>query len=528
MPPRHVFSRRCWCGPVLAWLLAGAVYADEPTYIPPPEPRADPNNRPMPEFNVRDSPPKPVTVFYPPIPPGMGDTTPSSSVAARGVANAPEEMSLYIDEPFYAVLAARLDGDDFTMRLRHPLDHYRIGRDNLLVELRAELERTADFSREDRLAALEMLAKKQAPALAELEQTAEDLRDAFSKSTYDWSAKRVWRLGDGKNAYTDKDEAQAMRGMAYFQDGLSLAQRRLLREAANDILGAQPRRRKDALRDNVVAFLPEGAQVRIVAKYDTPLATKLAEFQQLKTALKEELRAAVAKEDNRSLALLRTSAFQRLAEKQAPRIAQLEELAEEIRRAYDATKPARPRTPISPLPPVLSGRIAAVIDLRRALHRDTMAEINELNARYPKLPATLIAELRGNRLVTKLIPYGGASDPESAKGREIEKFRLEFAAIMSRYDDRYEELSKEVEAVRVEVAAFLGTSDPVKIGAVIGVTAQHALIKSTYDAFAEYRAAALEPGLSPAQRRLLFGAGLARLDIALPSAVAQPTASPTR
>ncbi len=495
----------------LAWWSAAAV-------------RAQLDSSPPAEY--RDVWIKPYPIFFPPVPPGMGESSPGESLGKGGMASAPEEMSLYVDELFYPILATRLHEDNFSMRLRHPLDHYRIARDNLLVELRAELERTSDFSRDDRLAALEELAKKQAAALAALEHDAEELRQSFAKSAYHWSAIRNWRLGDGTREYSASDEAEVMRAVAFYQDGLSTSQRRLLREAANDVLNDPARTGKKPAsppRDFVVAFLPEGSRIRIPVTDGTPLAAKTEEFKRLKKELKDELRALVLQRDDTIFGFIRTNAYQSLATQQASRIARLERLAEDIRREYDATRPPRPRPPLSPLPPLMTARIAAVLDMRRALQRDTINALNEINPRYPNLPATVVMEFRGTQLVTRIIPYPSANDPESPQGRMLEKYRKEVRVALDSYDDRLDALKKEIESLRADAGAFLNTTDPQKINDALGVVAIYSMAKANEEAYAEYRISTIEPGLSAEQRRLLFGASLGHLDIALPSAEPQPT-----
>ncbi len=486
-------------------------------------------NAPLPPLRAPDSVEQPAVprgslkpVYFPPITPALGDLSVAASVPTGGPFAAPEEMALYLDEPFYAMLATRLATRDFSLPIRHRLDHYRIARDNLLVELRAELERTHDFPRADRLAALQELAAKQTPLIAALEREGETLRDEISRWSNDWSAHRMWSLTEG--GYSDYEKAEVMRATAYYQDGLSPAQRRLLREIAQEIF-AQPRDAANVpLPDSALYFLPETSRVKLDPEPSGALAEKVFAFKQLKTALKQELIDLVITKDNVPLNIFRTPAYERLAQNQAPRFTKLEKLAEEIRVGHQAARPPIKHTVTSPLPPILTGRIAAVLDQRRALQRDTMPLIDAVVAQYPNLPAVFTMEYQGLDLRLRVIPDQESRDPRSVGGRQIDRFREQLAVIIDAYEAKRDQLTAEVKSLQTDVATFLGTDDPRQLAAALGAVTRFALYKATEDAYEEYRVATLEPGLSSEQRRLLFGGALVHLDNALPNGKKQPFA----
>jgi hypothetical protein len=138
----------------------------------------------------------PKVVCFPPFPPPLDRPISHIAVPAlRNVTPAPE-LSAYVSEIFYPPLSTWLAERTLTDQLRSRLAAFQAEKLALQREIRAELDRQRAADPDDRRSALEELARRQAPRLAALEQTAEQLRADLATSRYDWRAIRSWTLGE--------------------------------------------------------------------------------------------------------------------------------------------------------------------------------------------------------------------------------------------------------------------------------------------------------------------------------------------
>ena len=80
----------------------------------------------------------------------------------------------------------------------------------------------------------------------------------------------------------------------------------------------------------------------------------------------------------------------------------------------------------------------------------------------------------------------------------------------------------ESDAIRRDAAAALGNPSPRAVNAALESARRQAALDDFQDAYREYRAAVFEPGMSPEQRRLLFGGAIEKLDLPLPRGELQP------
>ncbi|MBA4137667.1 MAG: hypothetical protein C0518_10160 [Opitutus sp.] len=399
------------------------------------------------------------------------------------------ELMPYANELFYAPLSTRFAGGTLNRRHRQRLDSYRIARDGALSELRSALA-GGDAS------VLETLRTGQDKLLADLVVGADALRrdlyrGGFAVSDGDWNQHRNWRLGDPHSKRTPQellyDEFSVVRAAIYYQEGLAPEQRQLLREVVAELAEALGERQVDLnasfVPEHVIYFLPHGSRIRLPEGLPAEVSSEIARFVEEKTALKRELRDALFTLDRESESR-REKALQELAERQAPRLSALEPLAEQIRRRLAGR--SAPPAPVAhgALPGELLARIDAYLRDKAELQRAAQRQ----------------AEATPNR----------RSKPSASAGRAAlaefeERNRASLAA-----------LAVEARAIREEVARAAASSPEKSDKSVDALLADFAAAfkqQQLQTLYREYRLATLHPGLSPAQRQLLFDAAIAALDL---------------
>jgi hypothetical protein len=411
------------------------------------------------------------TVWYPPVPAALGGAVASRDAA---VPAPPAELATYATEIFYAPLSAQLaSGRKPSEALRARLESYHATRTALQAELAAKIYLLRDSEAASRLATLEEFSREQTPRVIALEAAAESLRrDLIAEGAED-------RPLPG-------DEATALRAAAFFQEGWSPDQRRLLLEMAAENEGAT----LGGSDGGWFFFSPAGARIRPLVNESAPCTARVRRYEEEKTALKQEVRTVSAKSSS-------AAARAELAMRQAPRFAELEVNAEEIRRSLAVRNDPTRRPELPPMPPELDARIVAYrrekLDLQKAL----LARVEE---------------------VTKKLPSHGSAPQQQ------EKIRDAIAAYTKENATRYAALDKNRDLLRRELARL-------SPGAPAGATSADALLKKFSEAmqqlefwrnYRDYQFAVLQPGLSPEQRRLLFSAALETLALAKADAPPSP------
>ena len=440
--------------------------------------------------------PKLMPVYFPSPPPVLDAELPPLPVIRDKLWS---DLMPHSNELFFAPLSTRLSENDLNRRHRQRLDAHLTSRKTALAELQTALE-AAYPDAAARQAALEALAQRQEPTLAALTTSADLLRHDLYRgglllASADWNLYRNWRLGEEDSKRTPQellyDEFSVLRAAIYYQEGLSAEQRHLLREVTIELAEALGDREPTALGDSfepeqVLFFLPHGVRLRLPGGLPAELSAEIAAFTAAKSALKRELREALFRLDRESSGK-REDALRDLAARQAPAFAQLEQMARKLRPAL-ATLPTFAQAATQPgLPAALAARIDAYLrekaDLQRAARRETEDPAPDAGARKNRATST-----------------------REALAQFEEKNRARFTA-----------LAAEARAIREEVArhaAAQGGGHPVKsVDALLADFArafQHQQLQSLYR---HYRAAVFEPGLSPAQRQLLFDTALAGLDL---------------
>jgi len=488
---------------------------------------AFPGDFPPTEFQA--SVPQPV--FFPPNPPPLGRSLPATpATGATGRFAAPAELAGFVNEPFYPQLAVRLSAGALPPKLRGQLDRYRAEKLSLQNELRAEIDRLRPVPPAERTSAFAALAAKQAARLAALEADAETLRRELHIADRAWGALRQWRLGDGdRRGYSPIEIAQVMRAFSYYENGLAPAQRRLLREIALELVNAADSAANAAAAQPFVFFPPEPARVTIPDDVPADVAASIATYETRKSVLKKELYDTVYARDGQSFTFLRANPLKTLAENHASRLEELETLAEEIRRGLARTGEPETVTERSPLS--LAQQAEVVAWLRRATEAQRAAA---------EKAEAIAAENRGGGLtVTYRFDYDGLkfNVGQSRGGRggpppadlmaRAATVHAKLAAVAEEYSQQLNDLIKERDELRAEVGRALkltGAAADRAFATAVRVTSA----RETESGYRDYRVAVFQPGLSPAQRRILFDAVTEQLNLPLPRGELQPTRrSPT-
>jgi hypothetical protein len=461
-------------------------------------------------------------IYFPPAPPALGEPIPVNLTRGSLAKFAPPSvLASYVYEPFYAPLSPLLFSENLDRRRREKLDGYRAARTTALEALRTKLDSLRNADADARRQALATFADEQAPALAALEATAEELRSnfvngGFFESGSDWNDTRQWRLGDNTRWESTADEIKVMTAAAFFQDGLSPAQRRLLRELAMELSDSLQAPGADISLDApgpFFYFAPEMARIRLPVNLPPEVSTKIVAYQAQKAALKAELREMLYKQDRTLFDFKRVAALKVLAEQQAGRLAALEQLAEEIRVGLaPLPNPASP--PALPLPQELSVRISNYLGQKSEWQRLMQAKLEELRAEFPEDRVEYVRE--GMGLAIQIVGNRRSSAEINARRTTA---MANLASFNSVQNDRYLALTRDKEVLRADVlkAVTSALSGPGS-KSIDQLLRQYAYAfgqQERWERYREYEIATLQPGLSAAQRRLLFGAAMEKLDLPL-------------
>jgi len=474
---------------------------------------------------------KSVSIFFPPAAPPIGAPIPPKQ--APGLQTpAPQELAKFIYEPFYAPLSTRLAEQDLSRKLITRLDNYKAKRSALQTELQKKLDSLTDAMPADRIQQLETFAREQTPRIAELEATAEQLRSDLLRGgligifsgTGDWNETRRWALG-GETLPQDRQqtlvfEFLVMRAAVYYQEGLSPAQRRLLREIAMELQveAFKPKTEEPSKNEtSLMFFSPETSRIGVPDDLPPDLSAKIATYQSEKKAIKTELRNTLYSQD-RAAASRRFQVLKQLAESQASRIAVLDGLADDIRACLSRLpKPPGPTTPPA-FPAELAKRISAYQKEKLAIQKLLQSKLDEVRERLSITPegfnVTRKASDDRSRITFNLQTPPGLPDYKRTLIRQaIDDLNKQNA-------QRFDALNKEREVIREEVARFAAVPRDAS-----GENSVRSLLRDFFTALREeeswqpykdYQTAVYQPGLSPEQRRLLFEVALEKLALPLP------------
>jgi hypothetical protein len=445
----------------------------------------------------------------------------------------PSELGAHGYDPFYAPLSTRLAEGNLSDALRRRLDAYQAMKVALQSELLGKLASLSSADPEARTAGLAAYAREQTPRLVALEKTAEDLRDDFLRTglvalfsgTGDWNEYRTWRvsasqLGDNRDSLTRK--FQVARAAVYYQDGLSPAQRRLLREIAVELQAQafMPAGSASA-SDGTLFFSPDTARVRLPKDLPPALADRVAAYQAEKTRLKAELRDTLFQQDKASKGA-RAQALKQLAATQASRLSRLETMADEIRPELAAEFLRRSAVPGIALPSALAGRLVIYHEGRRKLQEAMRTTLQEIGRILPPTDFTVSqSSTEPSREFSLSLEFARTVSSEKRRQvlQTIDRFNRE-------HRDEVATLQQQQLALRAAMTEFIATHPEAARGKSVDSLLQDNMAASIETGirplYETYRVAVLQPGLSPEQRRLLFDAALRQLDLPLPAGELQP------
>ncbi len=475
--------------------------------------------------------------YFPPTLPALGEPIGRRTSSLLMYMNSPAfsdpitpQLSPYVGELFYPPLATHLHNEDLTRGQHAALATYRGNRAALVSALRTKLESLKDADGPTRERALVSFAREQAAPIDALEQEAETIRadlvqGGFFKSGVawdDWDAVRSWRLGDDLRYESRLDEFKVIRAAAYFYANLIPGQRRLLQELAMEL--DEPLTEPTAAvaldaPEARVYFSPETARVFIPRNLPADLGAKLAAYQKEKAALKEEIRAAIYKLDRSFFYFTRKSIMNPLADAQAPRIAALENLAEEIRRGL-ATVPNsyRPRRVTSSNE--LADRVEVYMRERQTLLRALQDKLALSQKMFPtaRIEFTRIGEGQGLSITAN-------RKQSKSESKKIEAYKTEIALFNDEQEKRFVSLGAMRAAIRADLAKLAPGNTPggtASVDDLLRRFAREYQERSIWEQYSDYDAAVFEPGLSPGQRRLLLVAAFQTMDPPLPRGSRQP------
>jgi len=446
-------------------------------------------------------------ILFPPFPPSLG-ARPDSP----GGSTYPTALAEFAGEPFFMAFCSLRVRQLLSLPRLRRFEAYEQDRDKLVLELREALARTRDQTGGAPLAALATLSATQEKSLRKLAAEAENLHReltiANSSQPYD-SGEALAKARDA----IKPDEQPGMKAYctallaAQFHVGLSPDQRQLLLEIAAD--SVLPKGAAKSEPSSPQYFLPACARLRWPDSPDRETAAKLESFQAKRAALKQELADAVADIEAHTGEPKRTAKYKDLADQEAPRFAELENLAEEIRlRMNGLPLPDQPAP--SRLPADLINRVGHMMDGKTALLREVQRAGKHLGKELA--PERVEVVYLNN---TASLAARPPTDPTAAlkKDREYTLARLQSSNVD--FKRLFGELAVVMSAVRTEIQRYHDTLSGDKVPDVNALSIQLArayTVQENWNRYRDYRDAVLTPGLSPAQRRLLFSAAVADLE----------------
>jgi hypothetical protein len=393
----------------------------------------------------------------------------------------------------------------------------------LVQEIRSLLLALKDSVGQYRTTQLAALEVSQATRIAGLEVASEGIRADLGQmralglpvETSDLKETPSWRARAPRGSPVDPDEirqqSQALRGLAYFLDGLSPSQRYILLEAAVELrvssVDAGPGYRW-------LNFSPEPARIRISVNLPQTLEAEIGRYTAIRESLRNEIGDVLRKTED-STSETRRSGLIDLSAAQAPRFAELESLAEAIRRGLSVL-PAQAGPPSTPsVPTDLSERISAYhehkVELLKKLRAMLVAPTPAVSAEeaVPKAadPNTgALAWLHDGSRRTEVQPTTlrvSVAEFDRVQGELIDSLNREEAGIR--------------EALAIYIRSTNGPADRKSINDLLRDFEDARQKQEMWDKYADYRAAVLMPGLSAGQRRILFDAAVEKLSLPLPA-----------
>lgn len=425
----------------------------------------------------------------------------------------------FVNEPFYPQLAFRLNKKTLSRSLSTALGEYLAEKERLRQAIRDELRRTEAAPPVEREQALQKLALAQAPALAALRKRTQVLWDKLTSSDEEWGALREWRLGDAKRGDRPAEVSQVMLAAAFYEEGLEIEQRELLRAIALEVTASVDpiAAAKVAETQPFFHMLPAPARIALPINLPPDVGRRAAELESRLSAMRKELYDWVFTQDRR-WSLNRRSAFAELAKKQVPEMLEIDRQAEALRRDLirhpDLAAPPKD-APL--LPAAINQEMRELIRLRMALEQEIGQKILQLEQKHKHVEISYAFAVK--RLITSVrvtldwSRHTQRRELQAAVGEDLEKVQV-------LYRERFDALAVLGEAIGPRAVAHFAT--PSEAAVALAAVSRQLVLQAKGDPHEDYRAAVLEPGLSLAQRRLLFDAAAANQKLPPPRSVLQP------
>jgi hypothetical protein len=477
---------------------------------------------------AKEAPKPPSILFFPPFPPVLESDIPVISPLEPGPP-APEELSAFVGETFYPLLATRLQANDLPKEMRAEILDYRDSKMALQGELRALIAALKDADPAERLRRLAELASRQADRIAALGERAERIRsDLREKNVLGVPVdehsmtddKRLW-VHSVAESPTDAAgllrESEALMDAAFYQEGLGSEQRRLLFEAAIEIrTEAIAPTAPDKADTRVLSFSPETARIRLPNDLGPEMERQLAAYNDTKSALKAELRNALNK-NAASTAGARNDALQRVCDAQTARIAELQAKAEAIR----VSLALLPNPPGPPVPMALPQDLSARITAYRAHKVELLKTLRAMLASPTPTahPGPPVREEKGEDPVSGSLAW--LHDGTTTTEIEPANLRISQAEFHRMQGELIAEINREEAGIRESLADYVreskGHADRKSINDLLRDFEDARQREEAWESYRDYQAAVLMPGLSAAQRQLMFDAGVVELNLPLPT-----------
>ncbi len=511
-----------WYGSYYSWY--SYAYSPYPNY-------SDETSAPAQESysEPEPQPPQPgaIPLYFAPNPPPLGTQLPPTLDMSAGAA--PAGLAPWIDEPFYGPLATRLAAGDLPGSTLALLNTYRAAKLAALRALRQKLASVASLGPDARRRALSEFAREQSASLSELDDRSGQIRRLLVNQgdTNPWYGQRPWRL-DPQTANLAPDalkrlQFQVVRAAASYGDGFPTAFRWLLRETAMDLqmsaLAAPPSSAPQGEpQSRLVFFSPSTSRVILPGNLPDDLATEFAAYDSEKRAIRAELVASLTDSDALS-AEGRRQADLAVVVRLTPRLIALEALADQIRDRVAATPGLFAPEHRVDIPGDLAVRLSEFLDECAQLRDRVYAEFEKLRALAA--PATLRMLPPGSEppqaaLTVALTPRLGQSEERITTMRaDLEAFNRVWTPRIADNEARSAQLQADIAR---RFTSFPGAPTGLSSGAEYRLCEDQVRDEQTWQQYAEYQTALFEPGLSPAQRRLLYDGALQKLALQLPPA----------
>ena len=434
----------------------------------------------------------------PPRPPALGEELP----IVVGAASSQPTGAYVTREIFYGGYGVLQSRNQLSVGQTERLAAYRRTRQKLIEEIQSKLEALSGAAPDIRTAALREFAAQQEDQLRDLAAEAEAIRSDLShvRSLFGFNPQPGGRTSLSGNSASD---IVSLFFAAYYYAGLSTEQRLLLTEIAYDqSAGFGNNKPEDMVESGrYIYFLPAPARIRLPANLPPALKEKIHAFIREKEALKNELRSAVLRDDY-FISQQRTRRLAELAKQQAPRFAALDILAEEIRVALTGFKyPDQPGQEV--LPADLTRRVGDFYARKVEVQRELLKRLRSLRSEYPSARFDIARKDDGLAIV------------QTTGGKKSAASLTEFNSGLA---GRYTAFASESEILRRDIQRYTEASPNRAARTVDQLAADFAkayAAQENWNRYRDYYRAVLEPGLSPAQRRLLFQSATMELDQSL-------------